>query len=68
MYMHEGTWLKRMYMYNEQFGQDRHIHEVKQEKHENMDKIGIQVKCMNHQNQTILAHLMGTNKRSSTNI
>ena len=43
MYMHEGTWLKRMYMYNRQFGQDGHIHEVKH-KHMKNKKIGIQVK------------------------
>ena len=33
----------RMYMYNYYFGQNRHIHEVKR-KHENMYKMGIQVK------------------------
>ena len=58
---------QRMYMYNQQFRQDGHIHEVKTYKHENMDKIGIQVKYMNHQNLTILAYLIGTNKHSNTN-
>ena len=41
---------QRMYMYNKSFRQDGHIHEVKLENMKNMDKIGIQVKCMNHQN------------------
>ena len=34
----------RMYMYNQQFGQDRHIHEVKHINMKSMHRMGIQVK------------------------
>ena len=55
----------RMYMYNYQFRQNRHIHEANENMHKNME---YKSKCMNHQNQAILVHLMGTNEQSSTNI
>ena len=44
MYMHEGMWLKWVYMYNQQFGQDRHIHEVKTHDHKTCPKWRIQIK------------------------
>ena len=43
-YMHEGMWLKRMYMYNQQLRQDGHIHEVKTQDHKTYPKWGIQVR------------------------
>ena len=45
--MHEGKWLKGCICIDNNLDKNRHIHEAK---HINMYKMGIQVKCMNHQN------------------
>ena len=50
IYAIESTWLKRMYMYNNSLDK-MDIYMKFKHKHVNMKtKIGIQVKCMNHQN------------------
>ena len=69
MYMHEGTWLKGCICIINSLDKMDIYMKLNMEKHEKHVQNGeYKLKCMNHQNQTILAHLMGTNKRSNTNI